>query len=165
MTFLARALNAYSHAERRKALIAREHRHARARHDRIHILTSEILAIVKIARVGRRLEFAFGADAVAVAKIGERRRLDEHESFHRSRRLIGDDELVRLDAQVGVRVAHVRLADDDAFDDHRFLLIVVRGKRGLIKVRLREVVAERAQNRGECEDENPARLGRAPGQG
>ena len=103
MTFLARALNAYSHAERRKTLIAREHRHARARHDRIHILTGEVLPIVKVARVGRRLEFALGAYPVAVAKIGERRRLDEHESFHRSRRLVGDCQLVRLDAQVGAR--------------------------------------------------------------
>ena len=61
-----------------KTLIAREHRHAWARHERIHILTSQILAIRKIACVGRRLEFALGADAVAIAKIGERRRLNEH---------------------------------------------------------------------------------------
>ena len=70
--------------------------------------------------------------------------------------------MVRLDAQVGVGIARVRFGDDKTFDDHRFLLVVVCGGRGLVKVRLREIVTERAQNRGEREDKDPARFWRAP---
>ncbi len=119
----------------------------------------------KIGRVGRGLEFAFHPQPVAVAKIGERRRLDEHQAFHRLCRLIGDEEMVRLDAQVGVRVARVRLTDDDAFDDHQLLLVVrgARGERGLVKVWLREIVSKCAQHRRKHEDKHPARPGRAPG--
>ena len=68
-----------------------------------------------------------------------------------------------LDAQVGVGVTHVRLAEDNALNHHGLLLIVVRRQCGLVKVRLREVVAKRAQHRGEREDKHPARPGRAPG--
>ena len=71
--------------------------------------------------------------------------------------------MVGLDAQVGVRIARVRLSDDDTFDDNRLYLIVVRGKRGRVKARLREIVSECAQHRGEREDKHPTRLGRAPG--
>jgi hypothetical protein len=108
-------------SERRKALIARQHTHICARHDRIDVLAGKVLAIREITRVGWRLEFALSADVVAVAKIGERWRLNEHRPFHRSRYTlteIGDEEMIRLDAQVGVRIAHVRLADDDAFNYH-----------------------------------------------
>ncbi len=98
---------------------------------RIDILTSEVLAVVKVARVGERLEFALGADAVAVAEIGERRYLDEREPFRRSRHTlveVGDEKMVRLNAQVRVRIARIRLGDDDAFNNDRQELIVVRGK-------------------------------------
>ena len=50
------------------------------------------------------------------------------ESAHRSRRLVGDEEMVSFDVQVGVLVTDVRLADDDAFNNHSLLLIVVRGE-------------------------------------
>ena len=132
---------------------------------RIDALPREILAVVKLTCIGRRLDAsrALSANSVAIAKVGERRRLDEHQAFHCSRRLIGEDELVRLDAQVGVLVTRIRFGDDDAFHDHGLGLVVIGGKRGLIKVKLREVEAECAQNRREGEDENPARLGRAPG--
>jgi hypothetical protein len=56
----------------------------------------------------------------------------------------------------------IGFANDNTFDDHRLGLIVVRGERGLVKVWLREVVAERAQQRGEREDKHLARPGRAP---
>jgi hypothetical protein len=145
----------------------REHRQARARHDGIGILTSEVLAVVKLIRVRRRLEFAFDADAVAVAAIGEWRRLDEYESMHGSGDVateIKDEEMVHLDAQVGVCIARIWFTDNNTVNNHRFLLIVVRGKRLLIKMRLREVVTERAQNRGEDKDKSPARLGHTPGE-
>ena len=116
---------------------------------RIHTLSRKIFTVGKVARISRRLEFAFGPHVVAIAKIGEWRCLDEHQSLHRPRRLVGDDKRVRLDAQVGVRVARVRLCDDDAFDDDRLGLIIIRGKCALIKVWLRGIVAERAQNRGQ----------------
>ena len=111
-------------SEWRKALIAREHRHARTRHERVHALSSEVLAIRKVGRVGRRLEFA-------------------------------------LDTQVSVRIARVWFTDDDAFTDDGLLLIVIRGKRGRVKARLHRVVSERTHNRGEGEDEHPARPRRA----
>ena len=41
--------------------------------------------------------------------------------------------MVRLEAQVGVFVAHIWLGDDDAFDNDWLGLIVVRGECGLIK--------------------------------
>ena len=56
--------------------------------------------------------------------------------------------MVRLDAQIRVRVTRVRLTDDETLDHHWLLLIVVRGECSLVKVRLREVVAKRAQQRG-----------------
>ena len=68
-------------SERRKTLIMCQHIHARARHERIHALSSEVLAIGKVRRVGRRLEFAFGANPVTVAVIGKRGRLDEDQSL------------------------------------------------------------------------------------
>ncbi len=72
--------------------------------------------------------------------------------------------MVRLYARISVLAAHVWLNDDKALNNHRLLLIVrgARCQRGLIKVRLREVEAECAENGGESEDEKPARLGRAP---
>jgi len=73
--------------------------------------------------------------------------LDEEESTHGARRLIGAEERGRFDAQVGVRIARVWLTDDEALDNHRLLLIVVRGQRGLVKVWLNKVVAERTKNR------------------
>jgi hypothetical protein len=164
---LGMSLERIEPSERRKALIAREHRHARARHDGIHALASEILLVVKLACIGRRLKFAFRTHTVAVAEIGERRRLDEDESAHGSRYTfaeIGDEEMVRLDAQVGVGVARVRLGDDDAFNGNSLLLVVVCGKRSRVKARLREVVTERTQNCGERENENPTRPGRTPGE-
>jgi hypothetical protein len=79
--------------------------------------------------------------------------------------LIGDDEFVRFHAQVGARerVAHVRLRNDDAFDDDRHGLIVrgAHGKCRLIKVRLSEIKAARAQHRGEREEGDPTQFGRA----
>jgi hypothetical protein len=71
---------------------------------------------------------------------GKRRRDDEHQSFHRSRRPVGDDQLVRLDAQVGVCIARVGLDSDNAFNDGGRGLIIrrARGQCGLLKVRLRE---------------------------
>ncbi len=50
---------------------------------RVDILTSNVLAVAKVVRVGRRLELTFGPHAVAVVEIAERRRLDEHGSFRR----------------------------------------------------------------------------------
>ena len=50
---------------------------------------------------------------------------------------------IRLDAQIRVRIARVWLSGNDAFNDDGLLLVVVCGKRHLIQVRLREVVAER----------------------
>ncbi len=58
-----------------QALIVREHRQAWARHERVNVLTGRVLAIVVLGRVGGHLELALGADAVAVAVIGERWRL------------------------------------------------------------------------------------------
>jgi hypothetical protein len=43
-------------SEQRKTLIAREHRNTWARHDRVHILASEVLTIVKFTYVGGRLD-------------------------------------------------------------------------------------------------------------
>jgi hypothetical protein len=71
---------------------------------------------------------------------GKRRRDDKHQAFHHSGWLVGEDELVRLDAQVGIRIAHVRLDSDNAFNDGGRGLIIrrARGQCGLLKVRLRE---------------------------
>jgi hypothetical protein len=65
-----------------KRSCARQDAHAWVRHDRIDLLASEVLAIVQVAGVGWRLEFAFGAPPVAIAEIGEQRRLNEDESAH-----------------------------------------------------------------------------------
>lgn len=48
-----------------------------------------------------------------------------------------------------------------ALDDHWLGLVVhgARGKRGPIKMRLREIVAEYAEGRGSGKDQNPTRLG------
>jgi len=75
--------------QRREVLIVLGYGHTWARHERLDILTGEVLPVVKVTRVGRRLEFAFGADAVAVAKIGEWRPLNEHQSTHSAGWLIG----------------------------------------------------------------------------
>ena len=50
--------------------------------------------------------------------------------------------------------ACVWFSGDDALNDDGLLLIVVRGKRGLIKMRLHEVEAQCAKNRGEREAKN-----------
>jgi len=159
---LGMSLERVEPCQRSKTSIARKHGHTRARHERIHTLSRKIFTVGKVARISRRLEFAFGPHAVAVAEIGERRRLDEHQSAHGLRRLVSNDELVSFDAQVGVGITRVRLSDDDAFNNRWLGLIVVRGKRRPIKARLREVVAKRAKNRREHEDKEPSRFGRAP---
>ncbi len=72
--------------------------------------------------------------------------------------------MVRLDAQVGIGITRVRLADDHTLDDHEFLLIVVCGKRGLVLVRLREIVTERAEHHSKWESRSPTELGQSPRQ-
>jgi hypothetical protein len=67
-----------------------------------------------------------------------------------------------LDTQVGVIVPNVRFGGDDTLDDDGLGLIVVRGERSLIKMRLGKIESECTKNRGKCEDENPAWLGGTP---
>ncbi len=121
-----------------------------------------VCAMTFFARALKAYNHPNGANPVAVAEIGDRWHLDQRQAFHHSRRLIGDTELVGLDTQVRIRVARVRLTDDDAFDDHRLGLIIVSGKGCLVQVRLYRVVAQCTQSCGEREDKNPPRRGRAP---
>ena len=65
--------------------------------------------------------------------------MDESDPAHSSGGVaaeIGDEEMVGFDAQVGARkcVARIRLTDDVVLNNHRFLLIVAYGKRGLVKL-------------------------------
>jgi len=67
--------------------------------------------------------------------------MDESDPAHSSGGVaaeIGDEEMVGFDAQVGARkcVVCVRLTDDVVLNNHRFLLIVAYGKRGLVKLPL-----------------------------